>query len=396
MEAAVQAHPAVAAGAVIVDDSAAGGRRLAAFVETARKDGETARQDGGGPAASSREQARAAAADAVREASAAVDAARLGDFLAALDEVALAEMTRVLAGCGAFRDGAARTAEEVGTALRATPRHRHIVRRWLRALAARDRLSHRDADDTYVGLVPVSAPEAERRWRLAAELEHEVGWSTELLTVMRTCAERLPELVAGEVGIRDLLFPGAATEAADAAYRDNLAIRHLNRAVVAALREIAASHTGEERLRVLEVGGGVGGTTGELVPVLAEYGVDYLFTDASAFFLNEARERFADHAWVRYQRFDVDEDPRAQHLLPNTFDVVVCANTLHAAADADAAVGRLRELLVPGGQLVFVENTRDENLPLLVSMEFLEVMRPGVDRRARAHRPVLPHPHAVA
>ncbi|MER6526865.1 amino acid adenylation domain-containing protein [Streptomyces sp. NPDC001508] len=385
VEAAVQAHPAVAAGAVVVDDSAAGGRRLAAFVETAHKDGDE-------PVPPGPEQARAAAADAVREASAAVDTARLTEFLAALDEVALAEMTRVLAGCGVFEDGAARTAEQVGTALRATPRHRHIVRRWLRALAARDRLTHRAADDTYTGLVPVSPPETERRWRLAADLEHEIGWSTELLTVMRTCAEHLPDLVTGEVGIRDLLFPGAATEAADAAYRDNLAIRHLNRAVVAALREIAASHTGEERLRVLEVGGGVGGTTGELVPVLAEYGVDYLFTDASAFFLGEARERFADHTWVRYQRFDIDEDPRPQHLVPNTFDVVVCANTLHAAADADAAVGRLRELLVPGGQLVFVENTRDENLPLLVSMEFLEVAgRAWTDVREHTGQSFLTH-----
>ncbi|WP_369181245.1 non-ribosomal peptide synthetase [Streptomyces mutabilis] len=399
VEAAVQAHPAVAAGAVVVDDSTAGGRRLAAFVETARKDGETehaageaARQDGDGPAVTSREQARAAAADAVHEASATVDAERLTDFLTALDEVALAEMTRVLAASGVFDGGAERTAEDVGTALRATPRHRHIVRRWLRALAARDRLTHRDADGTYTGLVPVPAPEAERRWRLAAGLEHEIGWSTELLTVMRTCAERLPELISGETGIRELLFPGAATEAADAAYRDNLAIRHLNRAVVAALREIAASHTGEERLRVLEVGGGVGGTTGELVPVLAEYGVDYLFTDSSAFFLNEARERFADHAWVRYQRFDVDEDPRAQQLPPNTFDVVVCANTLHATADADAAVARLRELLVPGGQLVFVENTRDENLPLLVSMEFLEVAgRAWTDVREHTGQSFLTH-----
>jgi pyochelin synthetase len=413
VEAAVQAHPAVAAGAVVVDDSAAGGRRLAAFVETARKDGETAikdgetaRQDGEtanqgdkSPVAGrdqaravSRHRARTAAADAVREASADVDAARLTDFLAALDDVAVAEMTRVLAASGVFDGGAARTAEDVGTTLRATPRHRHIVRRWLRALAARNRLTHQDTGDAYTGLVPVPAPEAERRWRLAAELEHEVGWSTELLTVMRTCAERLPELVSGEVGIRDLLFPGAATDAADAAYRDNLAIRHLNRAVVAALREIAARHTGEERLRVLEVGGGVGGTTGELVPVLAEYGVDYLFTDPSAFFLNEARERFADHAWVRYQRFDVDDDPRAQHLLPHTFDVVVCANTLHAAADADAAVGRLRELLVPGGQLVFVENTRDENLPLLVSMEFLEVAgRAWTDVREHTGQSFLTH-----
>ncbi|MFK4803712.1 amino acid adenylation domain-containing protein [Streptomyces sp. MPA0124] len=398
VEAAVQAHPDVAAGAVVVDDSTSGGRRLAAFVETARRDGGPAGSTG--PAvgrgadgsAAARTRARAAAAEAVREASAAVDAARLTEFLAALDDVALAEMTRVLAASGTFADGAPRTADEVGTALRATSRHRHIVRRWLRALAARDRLTHREPDDTYTGLVPVTAAEAERRWQRAEELEHEVGWSTELLTVMRTCAARLPELVCGETGIRELLFPGAATEAADAAYRDNLAIRHLNRAVVAALREIAASHTGEERLRVLEVGGGVGGTTGELVPVLAEYGVDYLFTDASAFFLNEARERFADHTWVRYRRFDIDEDARAQHLLPNTFDVVICANTLHAAADADTAVGRLRELLVPGGQLVFVENTRDENLPLLVSMEFLEVAgRTWTDVREHTGQSFLTH-----
>ncbi|MEU9731645.1 amino acid adenylation domain-containing protein [Streptomyces sp. NPDC048002] len=389
VEAAVQAHPDVAAGAVVVDDSAAGGRRLAAFVETARKDG--TEPDAGGPRAG-RSQARAAAAEAVREASSAVDAARLTEFLAALDEVALAEMTRVLAGSGTLGGGAPRTADEVGTALGATPRHRHIVRRWLGALAARNRLTHSASDDTYTGLVPVSDDEAERGWRRATELEQRIGWSSELLTVMRTCAERLPELVSGATGIRELLFPGASTEAADAAYRDNLAIRHLNRAVVAALRETAAAHTGEERMRVLEVGGGVGGTTGELIPVLAEFGVDYLFTDASAFFLNEARERFADHAWFRCRRFDVDEDPRAQGLLPNTFDVVICANTLHAAADADAAVGRLRELLVPGGQLVFVENTRDENLPLLVSMEFLEVAgRTWTDLREHTGQSFLTH-----
>ncbi|MEU9710939.1 amino acid adenylation domain-containing protein [Streptomyces sp. NPDC047967] len=392
VEAAVQAHPEVAAGAVIVDDSAAGGRRLAAFVETARKDAGAADQQDGDAAAAPRARARRAAADAVREASAAVDPARLTEFLAALDDVALAEMARVLDTTGVFADNASRTAEEVGTALRATPRHRHIVRRWLRALATRDRLTHQHTDDTYSPLAPVSAEDTEHVWRKAAELEREIGWSTELLTVMRTCTGRLPELISGDTGIQELLFPGAATEAADAAYRDNLAIRHLNRAVVAAVREIAAAHTGEDRLRILEVGGGVGGTTGELVPVLAEYGVDYLFTDPSAFFLNEARERFADHAWIRYQRFDVDEDPRAQHLQPNTFDVVICANTLHAAADAGAAVGRLRELLVPGGQLVFVENTRDENLPLLVSMEFLEVAgRAWTDVRENTGQSFLTH-----
>ncbi|MFD6149911.1 amino acid adenylation domain-containing protein [Streptomyces sp. NPDC060243] len=365
VEAAVQAHPSVGAGAVVVDDGASGGRRLAAFVESGRR-------APGSAAALSREAAEAAR-EAIADAGAAVDGARLRAFLDVLDSTALDVMAHVLGAAGLCAGPDGHTADQVCAALRATPRHRHLVRRWLRALTAHGRLAHDTARGTYAGLTPVDGAALDAAWRGAAGLEAEVGWSTELLGVMRTCAERLPELLSGEVEPAALLFPGARTEAADAAYRDNLAIRHLNRAVVAALTRVAAAHTGEERLRVLEVGGGVGGTTAELVPALDRYGVDYLFTDASPFFVDEARERFAEQPWVRCARFDLDRDPRAQGLAPNSFDVVVCANTLHAAADTNAALERLRALLVPGGRLVFVENTRDLHPPLLVSMEFLEL-----------------------
>ncbi|GAA4203985.1 non-ribosomal peptide synthetase [Streptosporangium oxazolinicum] len=386
IEAAVQAHPSVGAGAVLVDDSASGGRRLAAFVETAH-------HGSGEPAPPSAARARQAAAHAVGEASARIDAERLTAFLDALDEVALSVMSRVLTGAGLFAGSAGHSAEEIYAALRSTPRHRHVLRRWLRALTGRGRLGYEEATATFGGLRPVSVADLEHTWRHATALEREVGWSSSLLEVMRTCAERLPDLISGDLDIRALLFPGASVEAADAAYRDNLAIRHLNQALVAAVREIAAGHAGEERLRVLEVGGGVGGTTGELVAALAEYGVDYVFSDPSAFFLNEARERFADHPWVRHERLDVDDDPRGQGFLPNSFDVVVCANTLHATSDTEAALARLRELLVPGGHLMFVENTRDDHYPLLVSMEFLEVAgRAWSDHRAHNGQSFLTRP----
>ncbi|MEV6318358.1 amino acid adenylation domain-containing protein [Streptomyces sp. NPDC051776] len=385
VEAAVQSHPAVGSGAVVVDDSPAGGRRLAAFVEPARR-------DGGGDATRGVADVHDAAARAIRDASGDLDATALTAFLDALDDVALAEMTRVLQAAGLFQDTTPTSEDEVIAALSAAPAHRHIVRRWLRALASRDRLIAGTLG-TYGSLRPVSKSDLERAWQHATELEGRVGWSTVLLDVMRTCAGRLPELLAGHVDIRALLFPGAGLEAADAAYRDNLAIRHLNHAIVNAVSAMAAQHTGEERLRILEVGGGVGGTTGQLVPVLAHHGVDYLFTDASPFFLNEARERFADHPWLRYERFDADEDIRSQGLAPHSFDVVICANTLHAVSDAEAALGRLRELLVPGGHLVFVENTRDVHPPLLVSMEFLEVAgRTWTDLRADSCQSFLTRP----
>nr|WP_202512218.1 non-ribosomal peptide synthetase [Streptomyces sp. SID3343] len=374
VEAAVHAHPAVGGCAVVVDDHGGDGRRLAAFVEPARRDRPSTPSGGA-------EAADRAATRAIREASAEIDADRLAAFLGDLDEVALAVMTRTLLGAGLFGGNDAHTFDQVCEGLRATARHRRLVRRWLDALVAERRLRLRA--NTYSHLLAVTADDLAAAWRRAAAGEREVGWSTELLDTMRTCADRVDTLLDGSSDIRELLFPGASPAAIESAYRDNLAIRHLGHGLTAALRATAAAHVGERRLRVMEVAGGVGGTTTRLIPALAEYGVDYLFTDASPFFLAEARERFTDHPWVRYGLFDIDRDPRGQGHAPNSYDVIVCANALHASADAATAVARLCELLTPGGRLAFVENTRDAHYPLMVSMEFLELTgAPWTDVRA--------------
>ncbi|HSA48743.1 MAG TPA: methyltransferase, partial [Yinghuangia sp.] len=383
VEAAVQNHPAVGGCAVVVDDDGSVGRRLAAFVEPARVEP---------PVTGRADPVAGAAARAVREASADIDADRLGDFLTALDEAALGVMTRALTDAGLFTDdGAALSFDAICAGLAATPRHRHLVRRWLRALTDTGRLRH--TAGAYTALRTVSADDLSAAWGRAAELEREVGWSSGLLTTMRTCADRVRELVSGTADIRDVLFPGAATDAIESAYRDNLAIRHLGGGLVAALRALAAGHVGDERLRILEVAGGVGGVTTRLVPALAEFGVDYLFTDASPFFVAEARERFADHAWVRFGLLDITRDPRPQGHQPNSFDVIVCANALHATPDAGAALGRLRELLAPKGRLAVVEHTRDQHYPLMVSMEFLELTGPAwTDLRADSGQSFITRP----
>ncbi|MFD0662840.1 amino acid adenylation domain-containing protein [Thermocatellispora tengchongensis] len=390
VEAALVQHPSVAAGAVVVDAAHPAGKRLAAFVEPERR--ERAERAGDVPGPLIAEAAEAAASAAAPP----IDPAALGDLLRALDEAALLVMEGALSRAGLFTDGAGHGAaghngtgygaaghslDEVCDALRATARNRHIVRRWLRALTAEGRLGE-DAG-RYTGRLAADPGALERAWRRVEETERRVNWSPDLVEAMRACGERIDELLSGELDIRALLYPGAPSDAMTAAYRDNLAVHRLNKAVAAAVRAVAERHVGEERLRVLEVGGGVAGTTTELVPVLAEFPVEYTFTDPSQFFLNEAKERFADFPWVRYGRFDLNADPRAQGYLPNSFDVIVCANVLHNATDAAAALARLRELATPGGRLIFMENTDDENRPLLVSMEFMEVMSgPYQDVRA--------------
>ncbi|MFC4536727.1 amino acid adenylation domain-containing protein [Sphaerisporangium dianthi] len=348
IEAAVQAHPSVEAAAVTVHDRG-GTRRLVAFAEPARV-------------------APAPAPDAPRERAAeggAAEAAGLRDeavveMAELLDVSALQSMTTLLLDQGLFQDrDAAHTAEEVIDALKAAPQNQHLVRRWLEALTAEGNLAFDAPTGRYHGLVPVPPEEREAVLSRIDELEPRTRWGAEVIGYLRTSEEHLAPLVRNDIDLRTLLFPEGRLDTAEAAYRDNLISRHNNAAVTAALREIARSHPGPGALRLLEVGAGVGGTSTGLIPALDGLNVDYLFTDLSHFFLTAAEERFQDHPWVRYGLFDLNRDYRAQSLTPNSFDVILLANVLHNAVNAGEALTRLRELLAPGGWLVFIEATRD-------------------------------------
>ncbi|MEV5409701.1 methyltransferase [Thermopolyspora sp. NPDC052614] len=119
---------------------------------------------------------------------------------------------------------------------------------------------------------------------------------------------------------------------------------------------------GSERgpVRILEVGAGTGATTEAVLPALDGVAADYLYTDVSRYFLDRARERLRDRAWVRFARLDIDADPGPQGYAPGSFDVVVGGGVLNAARDTDASVRWLAGLLAPGGWLVLSEPTVEE------------------------------------
>jgi len=369
VEAHLHAHPAVAAGTVIVDGDRALERRLIAFAQAARKREEDAVPDVGTAA---RDAADAAVAD--------VDVQRVIAVAEALDEIALASMAAALRASGLFahEDDAHEPAEILKTA-RVKPDHHRLVRRWLTALCERGLLDL-DPAGRCRNLRP--GVDLDALWRRVGELADGLDYGAELIGFLRVSTTHLPELMRGELDARGLLFPEAGVETAEGAYKDNVLSRYVNRVVRAVIGRVAEHHTGGP-LRVLEVGAGVGGTSAELIPELAGHRVDYLFTDLSRFFLTRAAERFADHPWVRYGLFDINTDYRDQGYEPNSFEVVLCANVLHNAHDAGVVLDRFRELLVPGGWLVFIETTR-EHVQIMSSMEFLMSSRDYDDvRRGR-------------
>jgi pyochelin synthetase len=361
VEAALISHPAVGAAAVITVGHRPDPIRLAAFVEPARSD----------TAAPGTEGLRAAATEGAAALRAQVRDDQMITFARELDAAALMRMLATLRAAGLFaseRDE--HTLAEVLASARVSPRHHRLVRRWLRALHDNGLIRYDHQAGRYSRAAYSDEAVVEDHWQRVEQAMPDVERRTELVSYFRTAASRQPELLSGELDPLTLLFPEGRTEIHEVAYTDMFLSRYLNRLLTGSACYLAGQHAGQEPFAVLEVGAGVGGTSVELIPALASFDVEYLFTDVSEFFLNNARRRFAEYPWVSYGRYDLNRDYLAQGLAPNGYDLVVCANVLHYARSVDAAIGRLAELVRPGGWILFIEATSD-SYQIMTSMEFL-------------------------
>lgn len=127
------------------------------------------------------------------------------------------------------------------------------------------------------------------------------------------------------------------------------------------------SHT-RPMLRILEVGAGTGGTTDMILKALVRpdghppYSI-YTFTDVSAGFFPQARERFSYAPNMDYRVFDISRSPFEQGFEPSSFDVIVAGNVVHATPSLNVTLNNLQPLLRPGGHLVLTELCAEARTP---------------------------------
>ena len=116
--------------------------------------------------------------------------------------------------------------------------------------------------------------------------------------------------------------------------------------------------TGPGLIRVLEIGGGFGGTTTSLASVLDSLDQDcaYTFSDVAPRLVNNAKKKFSKYAWMDFQVLDLEKDPPAS--LRGNFDIVIGTNVVHATSDVVLSCKRIKSLLRDGGFMLLSEVTR--------------------------------------
>ncbi|MGA6163600.1 SDR family NAD(P)-dependent oxidoreductase [Amycolatopsis magusensis] len=304
-------------------------------------------------------------AEAVSQEEPVTRASAIPDFHALDREMAAVAgswLLRIVDELGGWTSGPA-PAAEVLRRIGVTGKYRRLGDKVLDLLAAGGFVV-RGAD----GLAPEpGALAAARRGGHEGSLDRLAGQHPEYAVFVRLlalCLSRYPELLRGDLLATDLLFPRSGTSLMEGVYKGNPISDVYNDAlndtvvahVVARLPELAAG----EKVRILEVGSGTGGTSAGLAAALAPHGerVEYFYTDLSVTFLEHGKQEYGTKfPFLRFKRLDADRELAAQGFPPGEFDLVIGANVIHATRDLRRTLGNLKAALRPGGRIVLNELT---------------------------------------
>ncbi|KAI5274298.1 hypothetical protein E4T47_02663 [Aureobasidium subglaciale] len=117
-----------------------------------------------------------------------------------------------------------------------------------------------------------------------------------------------------------------------------------------------------QNMDVLEIGAGTGGASRYFLNSEQVSFNTYTFTDISNAFFEQAAEEFAEHAdKMEFRPLDIRRDPAEQGYKPNSYDLIIASNVLHATPKLEETLTNVRKLLKPGGQLVIIEVTHREH-----------------------------------
>lgn len=270
----------------------------------------------------------------------------------ALDELASDYFINALSALGwNWRVGDRFAVAELSKQLDIASRHVRFVERMLTHLK-RSGYLEAEGDRWHVRHVP-AVNDTEAQWR-ALSLAYPDCHAE--LNLIRRCGIRLAQFLRDEEEPLSALFP-VGSPIAEHMYADSPTCGPYNRIIADALDEMVRKLPEGQTLRILEVGAGTGGLTSHLLPRLPAERTDYVYTDVSQSFLNQAKDRFRAFPFVRYEIFDVEHDPEAQGLVPGFFDLIVICDAVHATAHLRTSIGNLHDLLAPGGMLALMEVT---------------------------------------
>ncbi|MEB3282831.1 MAG: SDR family NAD(P)-dependent oxidoreductase [Lyngbya sp.] len=178
------------------------------------------------------------------------------------------------------------------------------------------------------------------------------------LTLLHRCGSQLAEVLRGNYDPTQLLFPQGDLSLTTQIYQDSPGAKVMNTIIQKAVCSALENILPEQKIRILEIGAGTGGTTAYLLPYLNKSQTEYTYTDISPLFVNKAKHKFQNYDFVKYQVLDIEKSLEVQNFESHQYDIVIAANVLHATSNLQQVLDRIKRLLLAKGLLILLEGTQ--------------------------------------
>ena len=203
------------------------------------------------------------------------------------------------------------------------------------------------------------------RFLADAETQH-------LVKLLKACIDSFPEILTGKIKATSVMFPGSSMDLVGNIYKNNIRADYFNNlvtdVVVEYIRERIEMLPDKEKINILEVGAGTGGTSVYVFDKIKAYGskLRYVYTDISKAFTQYGEKTYGTHnPFIEFQVFDLEKEVARQGFALNDFDLVIASNVIHATKNLRKTLRNIKPLMKKNGLLVLNESTRIEHFATL-------------------------------
>ena len=236
-------------------------------------------------------------------------------------------------------------------------RHKLVVRQYYRILEDARLITANEASQFTRMATPVDHTPAST---LFAQIISDFPHHASVHRVVQAVGSELAPCLIGDKDALQIVFGNKENKKSlDDLYENWPLVRSGTIALGEFLGKAMADSSGQGKFRILEVGGGTGGTTKYIIPHLQKLGVpfEYVFTDLSPSLVSAAKRIFKDCPEMTFATLDIEKEPPADWF--GSFHIVISTNCIHATHDLTVSLTWLRRLLRPDGALTLVEITRN-------------------------------------
>lgn len=277
-------------------------------------------------------------------------------------------LLKVFRDMGVFKEsGEAHGIEELKAKLKIVPSYNQLFNQLLRILENAEMIEIGNA--RIITTKKIDSVDKSGDWGSAEErkvqLTEKFPEIEAHLKLLSICLKRYPDILTGNVPATEVMFPNSSMELVEGVYKGNKAADFYNNLVVECLVDMIKLRLPElnkgEKVRILEVGAGTGGTSAAVFMSIRKFGEDisYDYTDISIGFTKYGRRQYGkENPYVDFKLLNIENAVEEQEYELGSYDAVIATNVLHATKNIGNTLKNIKRLLKTNGLVMVNEATQ--------------------------------------